>query len=453
MNCRFKKTTAAIFALMLAVSFVGFMYLSHAQPTTKEKPKVTEDKKIIPLIPLVPATTIEEEETDDNSDQKSCWDSDILYESDFIKLKFTKSTNKNSDKYMQIETGKKIDNSMKEAVMKNLKDNNGDLRLHLHGDLVVDSDAVGAIFQMKGDIRIISGRTEFVIDNNDLLSIRKYIVRTGMDSESGNLRLSINQISDYVFYLKLEFADSVIPFKIRVLQEIEPEYDSGYIVAYRPVPADKKMEFLRGNYCGSQKSLNLYIQSGTNVSIGFKEIPLCNLSDEWYADAVKYTASRGAVPTDKGIFNPIAEVSRQTFVQSLVRAFGLMDSKVISDGLSGGNEFEDTDDPYVTLARSLGIVSGVSENKFGPDIKLSREQMYTMLHTALDRLGELPKVQKTTGMAGFKDQADVSAWARKPISRMIDLKLLKGNDDEIMPKRIVTLSEVAVILYRLTSEK
>ncbi|SDD80094.1 WD40-like Beta Propeller Repeat [Paenibacillus sp. UNCCL117] len=117
----------------------------------------------------------------------------------------------------------------------------------------------------------------------------------------------------------------------------------------------------------------------------------------WYYSYVARAAQRGLVQGSDGLFRPDEPVSREAIAALLIRVLGLeaqaqakaeelakqeavspfADSALISGWAAG----------YVELARELGVMDGMSENRFEPSLAATRAQGAVLILRVMDRLG------------------------------------------------------------------
>lgn len=167
-------------------------------------------------------------------------------------------------------------------------------------------------------------------------------------------------------------------------------------------------------------------------------------SGAWYAAAVDYAAEWGWIRgMPDGSFKPDAPTSRAMLVTVLYRQAG-------APGSAWGASFGDV--PVtgwfydaVAWAAERGYVTGYSEDWFGPEDPVSREQMATVLW----RLEGSPKAQ---GVGNFSDLDQVSDYAREAVVWVAQRGLMGGKGDgRFDPKSTATRAETATILYRLAT--
>ncbi len=112
-------------------------------------------------------------------------------------------------------------------------------------------------------------------------------------------------------------------------------------------------------------------------------------ASSWYYGYVEASAANGAVPRG-GAFRPLEPITREEMAVMLVRALGY-------DGLAVRLEEQSTpfadviaNKGYITIARDLGIISGMTPESFAPSGTALREHAAAMLVKLVDILSNKP---------------------------------------------------------------
>ncbi|MCL1874310.1 MAG: S-layer homology domain-containing protein [Clostridiales bacterium] len=118
---------------------------------------------------------------------------------------------------------------------------------------------------------------------------------------------------------------------------------------------------------------------------------------------------------------------------------------VIGNIRAPGKMFDDTDDPNVAKAAAIGVVTGVGNNKFDPNAKLTREQAAVMLSRLADAIGN-PLTKKT---AAFNDSSKISAWAVPEVGQAQGARIMGGvGNNTFAPKDPYTREQSIVTIFR-----
>ena len=174
----------------------------------------------------------------------------------------------------------------------------------------------------------------------------------------------------------------------------------------------------------------------------FKDVP----KDRWSYKYVKYATDKGYL---KGIgndlFDPSGTTTRGMVVTVLWRREGSPDAAYRSD-------FEDvpSNEWYaepVIWAKDSGVVMGVSDTRFDPNGKITREQLATMLYRYADSKNVY--VGDRADLSGFSDSGKISSWAKDPVEWAVAAGLIAGvTATTISPGTYATREQFATILQR-----
>ena len=176
----------------------------------------------------------------------------------------------------------------------------------------------------------------------------------------------------------------------------------------------------------------------SNTDTGFSDVD----AGSWYADAVAYVRDNGLMSgTSAATFEPDGTMTRAMLVTTLYRAAG--SPPLGSENL--GYPFADVpgDTWYadgVYWARQNGAVNGFTEEEFGPDAPVSREQIAAILW----RYAGSPAAQAGTD---FADEDAISAYAVQAVDWARANGVVNGSEgNQFLPQDHATRAEVATIL-------
>ena len=176
----------------------------------------------------------------------------------------------------------------------------------------------------------------------------------------------------------------------------------------------------------------------SNTDTGFSDVD----AGSWYADAVAYVRDNGLMSgTSDTTFEPDGTMTRAMLVTTLYRAAG-----------SPPLENEDLGYPFADVpgdawyadgvywARLNGAVNGFTEEEFGPDSPVSREQIAAILW----RYAGSPAAQAGTD---FADEDTISAYAMQAVDWARANGVVNGSEgNQFLPQDHATRAEVATIL-------
>lgn len=169
-------------------------------------------------------------------------------------------------------------------------------------------------------------------------------------------------------------------------------------------------------------------------------------AEDWYYESVKFMKEKGLMNgVSETEFAPQTELTRSMFVTILHRMNG---------GQNTGDKINFSDVPegeYYTAAigwaASNKIVSGVSEAKFAPDEKITREQMAVMAYRYAIYMGySVQMAQELT----YADSEDISPFAQNAVKWASAEGILNGSDSGCFyPQKTTTRAEAAALFMRL----
>ena len=168
--------------------------------------------------------------------------------------------------------------------------------------------------------------------------------------------------------------------------------------------------------------------------------------NDWYAEAVNYAVSNGLfLGISETEFGPNVSMSRAMLVTVLHRMAGAPNA--------GTANFADVpaDAWYtqaVAWAAANGIVQGVSDSRFAPNVPVTREQMATILYRYANHAG-VAGDGGSGSLDGFRDASAVSGYAVQAMGWAVDRGLISGvGDQRLSPGGSATRAQVAAILQR-----
>ena len=175
----------------------------------------------------------------------------------------------------------------------------------------------------------------------------------------------------------------------------------------------------------------------------FFEAPVFNDIENvaWAKEAIIELSNRGIVNgISEGIFAPDINIKREEFVKMIVEIFELhADFKT--------SIFVDVDDDawysdYIIAASENGIINGISDYEFGIGQNISRKDMAVIIHRVLSGS------QFKTSTVEFSDVEN--DYAKEAIYDLQSVNIINGvSSTQFAPDKYATRAESAVILYRV----
>lgn len=192
-------------------------------------------------------------------------------------------------------------------------------------------------------------------------------------------------------------------------------------------------------------AITVLLKSG-NATIKFKENKK-EFTDEipsWAQSHVDFVTSRGLYGgTSEGVFNPNATMNRAMLVQVLYA----LESRPETDtnDLFGDVQEGQWYTKAVAWGKATGIVAGVSPTEFGPNNKVTREQLALILYNFAKKSGM--DTSKSASTDSFNDAGQVHSWADKALQWAVGNNIIGGkNGNKLDPRGDAKRAEVAVMI-------
>ena len=167
----------------------------------------------------------------------------------------------------------------------------------------------------------------------------------------------------------------------------------------------------------------------------------------WAVDSVDYLYRNETVQgVSSRRFNPGGTVIRGDFALMLVRAYGFT--------ASGATPFDDVPpNSYyadaIRIAYLTGVVNG-SNGKFHPGDNLTRQDAMVMIYNALKASGKITTNGLAADFSAYRDERQISAYAREAIGSLIQMGVVKGNGSGwLWPQSPLSRAEAAVLLHTI----
>ena len=153
----------------------------------------------------------------------------------------------------------------------------------------------------------------------------------------------------------------------------------------------------------------------------FVDVP----SSRWSATYINKLASLGIINgTGGGYFEPTLYVTREEFVKMLAGVAGANVTGYTS------SRFPDVplsrwSAPYIAWAADRGITTGTDGGNFAPAMRITREEMATMIYRYVQSSGKTLPAKNAPVI--FADANLISGWAQTPVSVMQQAGIIDGN--------------------------
>lgn len=147
------------------------------------------------------------------------------------------------------------------------------------------------------------------------------------------------------------------------------------------------------------------------------------------------------------LYYPKLNISRLDFCELAVKLYQKVHPNAATSAVSA---FTDCEDQNVTLAASLGIVTGYNDNTFRPYKTISRQEAATMLDRLYKALGG---TVSTNSEKAFADDAQFGDWARESIYAMRQINIMQGKSgNKFFPRDGYTGEQAIVTIERMYNQ-
>ena len=221
-----------------------------------------------------------------------------------------------------------------------------------------------------------------------------------------------------------------------------PNVKSGQLVVI--VRSDGREEVIKKSILENDRA-KFFLEQNASVKVvdyanPFEDVP----ASAWYASAVDFVAGRGL----------FAGVSQNDFAPDLPLSRGMLAAILFrledAERQTAQSRFPDVADGTwytqgVIWAAENGIAGGYRDGRFGPNDRITREQLAVMLF----RYAQL--LNTSTGgrdsLIQFSDSASVSPWAQEAVAWAVDSGIISGlPDGRLAPTGTATRAEAAAML-------
>ena len=163
-------------------------------------------------------------------------------------------------------------------------------------------------------------------------------------------------------------------------------------------------------------------------------------SSHWAFDEIYHLKKLGVISgVDEEHFVPEGQVTREQFVKMFIDAFGYQktNSELSFSDVSQDAWYAE----YICAGIENGLINGVSKDRFGVGMPISREDICVIAMRAMK--GESPENAQT----GFSDDEEISDYARDAVAYLSDYGVINGfSDGSFRPKGYLTRAQAAKII-------
>ncbi len=307
---------------------------------------------------------------------------------------------------------------------------NAKLKVTMVASITFDKKALNVITsEAKSKITISSALLEDLTQAQKSALAEGLKVRPIYDFSVTNER---GKVSDF----KGGNAYVTVPYKLK------PNENAGSVVLYH-LSESGKLKPVQSAYIDGKVVARL--KHFSNFIIGYNKVNYAGVpNDAWYKNAVDFAAARQVISTDESSkFIGGANITRAEFAAMLCKALDIQQ-------LNTGENFNDASESqyvgYLAAIKQLGISSGVGGGNFAPNKIITREEMLTLLYSALNKVEGRVKQSGTSGTL-FADYNDASDWSKNAINYFVENKVINGYNNRLYPKDYATKATAVQVIY------
>ena len=194
------------------------------------------------------------------------------------------------------------------------------------------------------------------------------------------------------------------------------------------------------------------VNSTTNslYAVAVTNRTFADIIGHWAQSDITLMANKQLVNGDTpSSFTPERDVSRAEFAAMLVRALGLDTTQAGAAGFTdvqAGAWYA----AYVASAARYGIVTGLSDGTFRPNLTITRAEMAVMLARATKLASKKPQASADLEAKFSQDYANIGKWASDAVALVAGSGIMEGRRaNTFAPDGLATRAEAAVVLKRL----
>lgn len=168
---------------------------------------------------------------------------------------------------------------------------------------------------------------------------------------------------------------------------------------------------------------------------------------EWAIEQLDEIEAAGLIPASLEEADMTVNITRQELCQMAILAYRKATGRTELKP-DKTTYFKDTADPDICLAYELGIVSGYTNGNFGPNDKLTRQELFQILFTLFKSVGWTEKEIQDPYTA-CTDSKYVSNFAVSATKTMLELGIVSGTgNNKISPGGTATIEQSLCLLDR-----
>lgn len=225
------------------------------------------------------------------------------------------------------------------------------------------------------------------------------------------------------------------------------------IGTYRFDELARKWEFINSDYNPDTGKSSFATGKLGKFAVVETSRTFSDIQGHWAQSDVEIMAARHVVKgMTPDLFGTNETVTRGQFTVMLIRTLGLTEE-------AEGARFTDMPVDYwcagaVRTAVKMGLASGYSDGRFGPNEPITREEMAAMLIRAIRFNSNKILPDNENQLEQYADKNNIAPWVRTSVSLVVQEGLMRGRGaDKFSPKGLTTRAEAAAVMVRLLDYK
>ena len=167
-------------------------------------------------------------------------------------------------------------------------------------------------------------------------------------------------------------------------------------------------------------------------------------ASEWAITELESAKAHGLIAEILDDRNYTEAITREEFAVTMVKLYENINGLKVS--VPSDNPFIDTENKEVLKAYALGVTNGTGGNTFSPDLKITRQEIATMLMRLIDISGVyIPESDLVINVV-FDDDSNIAEWSRQSIYFMNNRGIIKGKGNNLFAPLDNTSIEEALVL-------
>jgi len=163
-------------------------------------------------------------------------------------------------------------------------------------------------------------------------------------------------------------------------------------------------------------------------------------------DLSKYGIINGYIEDNVNLFKANSLMSRAEFVKVIVSAFGLYDDTATNNMLDNPTTWWAY--PYISSAVHSGLAHGYSNEWFGANDPISREDAAVMIINAIGYIGM--SLSAVNASKDFVDEGDIDSYAKTSVDQLQTMGIVQGDKfNKFYPRSYAERAEIAVMIDRV----